>query len=334
LHHLQKKFFSFPAGIKPARESRHASPLLKKSIPPKPAQPTPPPSVQPPSHTLSTIRPLLNDLLSLLKQYSNLCNLLQTIVHKKEEQLAANCLSVIHSSISLVQAQVSITSMLHATDDSYITQFSLLDKTPILQFHTKLWHQLFFPHSTEIRRLTYDLLVQLEQIIHLLLPGTKYKTYTIPSSTSTPSVTEQIIYRPISILDPYILALRRNYYYPIAPDLTMSNDAQMEGQTESCFPKHSPKRSTPSTKHPITVESSLAAITEIIKEVEADDPPTEKETAPVIVESGKKYHTHRFAIYRKQTYPTPGAPPNQLALFQSFVRSIKSADHAAKIQPI
>ena len=114
----------------------------------------------------------------------------------------------------------------------------------------------------------------------------------------------------------------------------MSNDAQMEGQTESCFPKHSPKRSTPSTKHPTTVESSLAAITEIIKEVEADDPPTEKETAPVIVESGKKYHTHRFAIYRKQTYPTPGAPPNQLALFQSFVRSIKSADHAAKIQPI
>jgi hypothetical protein len=224
--------------------------------------------------------------------------------------------------------------MLHAMDDSYITQFSLLDTTPILQFHTKLWHQLFFPHSTEIRRLTYDLLVQLEQIIHLLLPGTKYKTYTIPSSTSTPSVTEQIIYRPVSILDPYILALRRNYYYPIAPDLTMSNNAQMEGQTESCSPKHSPKRSTPSTKHPTTVESSLAAITEIIKEVEADDPPTEKETAPVIVESGKKYHTHRFAIYRKQTYPTPGAPPNQLALFQSFVRSIKSADHAAKIQPI
>jgi len=65
--------------------------------------------------------------------------------------------------------------MLHAMDDSYITQFSLLDTTPILQFHTKLWHQLFFPRSTEIRHLTYDVLVQLEQIIHRLLPGTKIK---------------------------------------------------------------------------------------------------------------------------------------------------------------
>jgi hypothetical protein len=57
----------------------------------------------------------------------------------------------------------------------------------------------------------------------------------------------------------------------------MADDTQMEGQTEESSPKQSPKCSPPQAKHPITVESSLAAIAELIKEVEADDPPIEVE---------------------------------------------------------
>jgi hypothetical protein len=272
--------------------------------------------------------------LSLLAQYSNICNLLQTIVSKEEEELAVNCLSAIHGSIKIVYGQVSLTCTLHSLH-SQANHVSKRDITPILQSHTNLWHQLFYPHLIGVRRLTHEVLIQLERIIHLLLPTIKYKKFRVPPRTNKPSVLEQIVYQPVRILDPYILALRCNYYYPIAPeDLRMAEDTQMENQTEESSPKQSPKCSSPQAKHPITVESSLAAIAELIKEVEADDPPIEVAAPPTILKTDKKYHTHRFTIYRKHTYPTPGAPPNQLALFNSFVKSIKSADQTAKIQPI
>jgi len=115
----------------------------------------------------------------------------------------------------------------------------------------------------------------------------------------------------------------------------MTEDTQMDGQTAIESPKTSPNRNTSLAPNAITVESSLTAIAELIKEVEADDPPTETEIHTTItVEHGKKLHTHRFAIYPKQTYPTPGAPSNQLLLFKAFVKSIKSADQTAKILPI
>jgi len=116
----------------------------------------------------------------------------------------------------------------------------------------------------------------------------------------------------------------------------MLDEEPMELQTERGSQKQSSRSQTSPLKDTITVESSLEAIANIIiiKEVEADDPPTEVEVQLPAVVQGRKPNTHRFAIYRKQTYPAPGAPSNQLALFKSFVKSIKSADQTAKILPI
>jgi len=127
------------------------------------------------------------------------------------------------------------------------------------------------------------------------------------------------------------LALRDNYYFPLAQEeLTMQEDTQMQVGS----PSHSPKRNT-TLVNPITVESSLQAITDLIKKEEADNPPTESMPQATLEETPKNVtFTHRFAIYRKQTYPAPGAPSNQLLLFQSFVKSIKSADNTTKILPI
>jgi hypothetical protein len=112
--------------------------------------------------------------------------------------------------------------------------------------------------------------------------------------------------------------------------ISMTDDTQMQVTS----PKQSPQKQPPSNV-PITVESSIQAITNLIKEVEADDPPTESAPSPIVTELEKhNIITHRFAIYRKQTYPTPGDPPNQLTLFKSFVKSIKSADPSARILPI
>ncbi len=251
--------------------------------------------------------------------------------------MAVTCLSTIQSSIQMLQTQLSLASQLQQHTERHLPSVSRF--TNIIQLHTQLWHQLFFPHITKVRQHTYEVLITLETITIIFLPTLSDCRFKEPKTFTTPSIVDQIIYRPISIIDPYLLALRTNYYYPIAPaDLTMTEDTQMETQLEEEPQRQlqSPKRSTSPSKHPITVESSLAAIADIIKEVEADDPPTEVEVgirqdAPA---PSKKQFTHRFAIYRKQTYPTPGAPPNQLALFKSLVKNIKVADQTAKILPI
>jgi len=278
------------------------------------------------------VQPLLVDLQSFLEQYINICNLLQTITHSTEEEVAIDCLSVIHSSMNMIHTQIQVNLQLNILLKH---RASLSLPCSVISLYTELWHQLFYPHKTEVRRLTHELLIQLENIINTIC-SIKKNLFKLPIHTSRPSTTEQIIYRPISILDPYILGLQRNYYYPIAPEsLNMpDNDEPMENQMEGGQQNHSPKCSMPPTTQVITVESSIEAIADLIKEVEADDPPTEVESPISEVMPEKKVHTHRFAIYRKQTYPTPGAPPNQLALFKSFVKSIKSADPHAKILPI
>jgi hypothetical protein len=287
---------------------------------------TPPP----PSPPKLTNNILLEDLQSLLEQYTNLCNLLQIIVNQEEADLAVTCLSTIYGSVQIIQTQLSIATHFEPTLISSSAILSLIE--PIV--HTQLWHQLFFPHTTIVRNSIHTLLVQLELIVTFLIPDFHYKQFRIPTRTISPSIIDQIINQPIAILDPFILALRQNYYYPIAPtDIMTSEDTPMENHiNNSSSPTQSPKRSAP-TNHPITVESSLEAIADLIKEVEADDPLTEVAVQQPS-ESGKKHYTHCFAMYRKQTYPTPGAPSNQLALFQSFVKSIKSADQTAKILPI
>ena len=249
--------------------------------------------------------------------------------------MAVTCLSVIYNNVAMIQLQLSV----ELNFQRVITvngKFQPPFPYELIPLYTELWQQLCFPHGTEARRITYDLLITLEEIFNSNLPSLTSRKFRAPEHKTTPSVVDQIIYQPVGILDPYILALRRNYYYPIAPEHpTMTEDTQMDGQTTIASPKTSPNRNKLSASNAITVESSLAAIAELIKEVEADDPPTETEIhVTPTMEHGKKPHTHRFAIYRKQTYPTPGAPSNQLLLFKAFVKSIKSADQTAKILPI
>jgi hypothetical protein len=153
----------------------------------------------------------------------------------------------------------------------------------LLELHTNLWYQLSYPHTCEVSLLIYELAVQLERIFHLHFPALSRIKFHATQLIQTPSLQLQIIFRPSSILDPYILALRDNYYYPLAQEeLTMQEDTHMQGGS----PSHSPKRNTTVVK-PITVESSLQAITDLIKEVEADDPPTESTLQATLVDTPK-----------------------------------------------
>jgi len=76
--------------------------------------------------------------------------------------VAVNCLSVIHSSVHMKCTQLSIGFKLH-TVQTYDNLLSF--PSNIISLYTKLWHQLFFPHQTEVRRLSHEILVQLKGIM-------------------------------------------------------------------------------------------------------------------------------------------------------------------------
>jgi hypothetical protein len=116
---------------------------------------------------------------------------------------------------------------------------------------------------------------------------------------------DQIIYRPLSIINPYTLALQRNYYYPLsseertmqeesldqmaatvgdtAVETVADNPAAMATDTLMQVSKVTGDETSLSpvrTKAPevITVESSLEEITEFLKELEDDEAPTQTQS--------------------------------------------------------
>jgi hypothetical protein len=160
-----------------------------------------------------------------------------------------------------------------------------------------------------------------------------------PNITSKPSITTQIVHQPTQILDPYLLNLQQNYYYPLSPepDITDMDDTQMANGTAPSSPTRE-ECSTDTQKSPskdtITVEHSLSVISEFISEFVANDPPTQLHEEPVIEKPEQTTYRHRFSLYKKNSVPVPGTPTTSLRLFQSLFRSIKAADQSTKILPI
>ena len=154
---------SNPVGTEPASPSRPALPPLEEVVLTAPAQPNlPPKKLQVENSKPSNTHLLLRDLQSILSQYIHISYLLQTIVKTGEEKVAVNCLSVIHSSVHMNRTQLSIGFKL----DTVQTYYNLLSfPSNIISLYTKLCHQLFFPHQTEVRRLSHEILVQLKGIM-------------------------------------------------------------------------------------------------------------------------------------------------------------------------
>ncbi len=80
----------------------------------------------------------------------------------------------------------------------------------------------------------------------------------------------------------------------------------------------------------ITVEHSLAVVSELISEIEADDPPTQSQSqeTQIVDEATQTSYKHRFSLYKKNS-TSPGIPAGQLKLFHSFAKSIKTSDHSS-----
>jgi hypothetical protein len=283
---------------------------------------------------------LLDTLTNLLQQSSQLFNLLQdNILHPKETEVAILCITVIHNNIKTISHQIS--SLLPRSLQHMINKAPRL-LTPILldikSTHTRAWQHLSYPHTTPNRILIYKVLQSIHQVI------TYITTYQLPPEPDLPphrpaypSIETQVIHRPIKILDPQILALKQNYYYVLTPDpigMTIAQESNMD--TTSSNGGSSPTRSVTTTA--VTVEHSLEAIANVIQELEMDDPPSQPTAGfvtPTTAQTKSFTYCHRFAIYRRNTgTQTTGNPSQQLALFKSFAKCLKSIDHSSQILPV
>jgi hypothetical protein len=90
------------------------------------------------------------------------------------------------------------------------------------------------------------------------------------------------------------------------------------------------------------VEDSLKTITDIINELDKDDPPVQtqqsqgdKKALQQAIQTKASSYTHRFSIYKCNGIPITNLKiSTQIALFQSFCKCQKSIDPRLQILPI
>jgi hypothetical protein len=300
------------------------------------------PSTSPVTITTEDL-PILDTACALILQHIRVCNVCQLSISAEERAVALVCLRTIWNNISLIRDQVHLNFKLSPLGLSSTQQQK---REVILNLQSQLWRQLTFPHDTEVRYFTYRVILTLESII-LLLSTNTFPELKLPRTYSDqPSVLQQIIFCPIKILDPYISALRRNYYYPISLEPAMvgehENTGTPEAEEESTMQIDGKPSAQSSTKEKaplsevITVEHSLSVITDLIKEIESEGVPTQTqleaiEETPARPVKASSYR-HRFALYRKN--PQYKSTLSQLNLFQSFTKCLKATDNTAQILPI
>jgi len=201
-----------------------------------------------------------------------------------------------------------------------------------------LWGHLSFPHTTPHRSKIYNILLLIQKLTTYLDPYCLPPiAFILPDKTSRPSIIEQVVHKPVAILSPYTLALQRNYYFALSPEpIEMSEPVTTNNMDCNASRNSSPSRSVASSAV-VTVEHSLAAIAEVIKDMEMDDPPTQPEIGfetPKIVHVKSSSYSHRFAMYRKRwELMHPAAQHINLPCSNRLLKPYRPSTHQPKSYP-
>lgn len=274
----------------------------------------------------------------------NTCNFSAHKLSKQETSIINSLLSTITT-----QANTYANSHTHYQRNVLTHPCSLrhVTYTNLLHIHVNLWNALKYPHSTYLRTCILKFLVIVQEFVESTIQCHNYTnssqtSFSHPQKTSKPSYSNQITSPQSLSIDPYLLALRQNYYYPLNID-NMSEEMEEDTNT-TMIPTNpaqpsSPKR-TPSKC--ITVEDSIETITDIISELEEDDPPvqtqpTQQEDTAVqqAIQLQASSYSHRFSIYKRNGLPVSNLKTSsQIALFQSFCKCLKSIDTQLQMLPI
>lgn len=300
-----------------------------------PASSRPPPRPPDERKPAKPSLPILYTLHNLLEQYNNICLLIQSYsVSSTEQQIATDCLQIIYQNMLIIHSQLQLKFKLERSRPSIPQYFLSLYHAHI----RSLWFQLSFPHPTRFRTALYQTILAVEKLILLLAPQF-HKNYQHSKKSCRLTVTDQIVHQPTKIINPYLLSLQRNYYHPLDNEpffmpkvnhQTPENNPAFKLTESRADNKDLPIKTTEA----ITVEHSLDAITDLISEIEADDPPTQPQKELQMELPKQTLYKHRFSLYKKGSAPAPGTSTSQVKLFQSLFCSIKAADLSAKILPI
>jgi hypothetical protein len=285
-----------------------------------------------------------------LQQYGSMINELCLIaaqsLYKVEHNIICHLLTTLtnHTNTTLYQYSTS----LHNNSKQYLdppTEVCIY----LQDLHNHFWHLLKNQYTIHIRSSILQFLISSQKFtesFHYILNNPNQhaisNTFHSPPKTSKPSYFDQVTSRTSKTIDPYLLALTKNFYYPISTEIMTE---EMEDDTASCpepttnTPSQSPKKPSPKI---VTVEDSIETITDIISEMEDDDPPvqttpTQSEAIAIqqAIQTKASSYTHRFSIYKRNGIPTSNLKPSsQLSLFQSFCKCLKSIDTQLQILPI
>jgi hypothetical protein len=124
-------------------------------------------------------------------------------------------MQVIKNNMEVICKQVQLTRTL---SDPSNFQIPHLQKNSLSIALAQMWLHFSFPHATNIRQLTYEIILLIENIINISSSRHTSENFSKPKHPNKPSLKTQIVTRPIEIINPYLLSLQRNYYYPIAYD--------------------------------------------------------------------------------------------------------------------
>jgi hypothetical protein len=206
----------------------------------------------------------------------------------------------------------------------------------LIQYQDNLWKNLTYTlYSTIVRRNIFLFFTYLDQFRTLITRNNEgTDSFHSPKKTSSPSVFDQVVTEPTTIIDPYESSLTKNYYFVLSSSLPAK---EMEEITNTQTPASSPS-SKPSKKPIVTAEDSIETITDLLAEMEEDELPIQTQTENNAFQPAAQvqptYYNHRFAIYRKPYTPYVSNAPSQLNLFKSFCKSLKSIDPQMQILPL
>jgi hypothetical protein len=295
--------------------------------------------------TPPTTLPLLSEACTLLLQYTRVCSLCKRVLQRDERTVAIQCLKMIQNNLHVIHRHLQLHVKFFQPAQASSQTRRIVKELIVLQ--NSLWTQLTFPHEIEVRSITYNVILAVELI--LLNSGAQGRPtkYYKPRQSSFPKILDQIIYRPLSIINPYTLALQKNFYYPLSTgEITENEDSfhqmiadtaadaaedttmQDSKHTGEAPPSPPPKNKTPEV---ITVENSLEEITEFLKDLEEDEAPAQTQSDQAQSVHVSSYR-HRFALYRKNAHFKSSM--TQLNLFKSFAKCLKATDHLIQILPI
>jgi hypothetical protein len=257
-----------------------------------------------------------------------LYNLRNTNTSKTEQNII---LKLLQSATSHMLLNINITKY-----DRYIN-YPMDHISKLIQYQENLWKKLTYTlYSTKVCYNTFLFLTYLDQFQTLITKNTtETASFSPPKKTSSPSVLDQVVMKPTTIIDPYVSSLAKNYYFVLSSSLPSK---EMEDMTNAQPSVSSPSTRPTAKKTIVMAEDSIETITDLLAEMEEDELPvqmqTEVDTFQPATQVQPTYFNHRFAIYRKSSTPYVSNAPSQLSLFKSFCKSLKSIDPQVQILPM